>query len=133
MLSERTKAAFFDELAKIAEAGGLAYAGIDANSAIKDGPGVKPFARQKGYKKLAPQIEKDAGFKTYSIKAVKAIKDAKERAEAGARTVGIKVHQHPIGGKVVKGVQMAAGGPSNDASDMRITAALQMGKKLLGG
>lgn len=133
MLSEMTKAAFFDELAKIAEAGGLMYADIEANSAVRDGPGVKSFARQKGYRKLALQIEKDAGLKTYSIKAVKALKDAKDKAEASARTVGIKVHQHPIGGKIAKGVQIAAGGPSSDASDMRLTAALQMGKKLLGG
>ena len=130
MLSEHTRAAFFDELAKIAESGGLVTAAVPADSAVVDGPGVKPFTRQKGYKRLSPVIEKEAAIKLPSMQQIKYLPS---KFGDEVRNQSIRLYQKPGVAPLVKATEFAAGGPSADASDMRYTAAIQMLRRLVGG
>jgi hypothetical protein len=122
MISRHTTSAFFDELSKIAEAGEITF---PANGS---GPGVKPFVRQKGYNRLAIQLEKDAGLKSYSIKAMKAVQEAGRKVVKGVGKVGEtvddvsrKIYVHTPGAKhIVRAGQTALGDPADPSAGQAI-------------
>lgn len=72
-MSPETSCALFDELLKIAEGtGDLMNPAVVAESATVDGPPVKPFTRKKGYRRLAVQLDKEAGAFKDALKMLRA-------------------------------------------------------------
>lgn len=84
-MSPETQCALFDEILKIAEGtGDLMNPAVVANSATVDGAPAKPFTRRKGYRRLAVQLDKEAG----------AFKDALQMLRDRSRLVTQKTMKH---------------------------------------